>query len=1545
MRHQFSFDPKELLAVILGGAVENAAVLNGATPENAAVLKGMAEGAVKGATFHEKKLHPVRKLQKVIDATWEQAEIQFDIPSALLDRLRRNSLTSECLIQYVQSSDTVQAFSERIYTLATADEECDVESFPADEIAAFVLNELHNSIYSDHELTGLQTLAYTERILQIISEMQEQHIFEPVFQDLRREIWLASKQEYLYSHQEGNRFGNLNIIQSLLPKGHFSGPTLHFHAKMADGTALPVLEVLRSGTIDTAVIGEGGIGKTTLLQQILSESFKQEEMPENEMVPVFVELNRCPEGIGKWYDDTLRKTNFITRYIGMMLEKHRSMDTVAQSTLDHLEREFQKIPEGNSPDYLLLLDGFNEVRTSQGEKVRQYLSKEISVLHKYPNVRIITTSRETQASDYMADFQTIRLSGLEDTDILNYLRACHFPDTEIGIVSACAPLLKCLRVPLYLCMFAVRYQKSEEQELLPETAGELLYWFFHRKSAFYNIRRRAADAETNPLDELQTALLLDFVLPYIGWQYETRDVFSLNRLEFTSLIHEALTIIRDLFQKNQPVPFADFQYSSTILLQTLESFYQNHQPKTEEIIDCIHSYLGIVYCYECSSIDYRDRIRYSFLHHHFRDYFSAIWDIQLLFMLPELSASDFENTYYQQFLNHHFWNLHKVAFIAQILMEHRNRPCLNHRTGNWFLPIPRYDEQRILTDDIDFCRKLNASGIDTHFLLQNILSALLEERKELSGLDLSALDFKGFSFFNITCSRKGKTKTLAADFSGSKFYSENFEPENHQDSVIDHVYSGKYCFTTDDAGELKCWDVISGKLEYTHHSGDPSGRNDFSPANFIRVSRDGKWLAAKVQKSEPEETWFYVNVYSIDDPDAKPIQLIPEQTHLAMNGIFFTEDSQCLLVLCDEKVLYCFEIKTKKLLYVRTYPDLYSYSQLYAGNGAAPVYAFTAEYQRFAFDFDEVEADDWDCMEDETDGDEAENAVPCKLLILSPDSETSSLLYDFTGAPKMLPSAEYLFEMNAFLLYNEASEQLEWFDCQSKRAESALEIINREQDMAPSAIYRCPEKDNQCYVMYPNDCYQIELDSIGENSSFTKYTANGIQKLFQQSNLDEALYFNTCVVPVRHRFIVRGDKNTYEWDAENNILLLKYNMAEYGCAGLCAAPEHGECILIHQDNGVSIFAGEPLKLKTQYCFYERDYYISQYAYDSNHHRLALNFTRTDHEKVVILDLNDSSERTIFSSLRYDHRLYSVSFRPDGQRLLIAAANRCMEYDFATDQIYSVTEARENEQIIGGFYTDGEIEVTIVEEMANVNPQVLSRSEFFRMVRTKNGTEYEKTRYDLIPDLNEMHQQYFVFENGDLGTECASDENGIQQYWVTRGFFLQSTDELKQQLTLTVFQKRGDRFVQGKRKLKPCELHYFRHNFSLNHPWRISKRSGYSYTELSEDRTEAVFIQNYERLFWHPELSQCDYETIDNGFQRKIGSHGGYSYWDYAVKWTGQQLVGCCESYHIFLIDLQTGDSEREIEYTPGISICGCLFENCVTDENTSALILQNGGRI
>lgn len=1428
-------------------------------------------------------------------------------------------------------------------------------------------------------------------------------------------IWEASQKFYQYSHEEGRRFHSLDIIQRLLPKGYLSDSILNLRGETVDGSISSIIELCNRDHRNMVVIGEGGIGKTTFLQQILENHFLNKKSENNDYfpyksgveIPVFIELNRCPSTIGSWYDSSLKKTNFITRYICQLLEDHLSLEDVNEENLKMLEKEFQKMPSRKAPEYLLLLDGFNEVSTGAsagGKSIRSYLSDEISMLHTYPNVRLITTSRETQSAAFMEKFQSVRLLGLEDSDITDYLKDCQMPDTSIGITMANKQLVTCLRVPLFLCMFASEYGQTE---LLPETSGEILYCFFHRDSAFYNARQRSADTHTNPLNALETSVILDFVLPYIGWFFERNDAFSVSADKFEAAIQSAFGILHGLFLQGKSNPFEDFQYNCSILADAVQSLYlENGTLRTQDITACIHSYLGILYQYSDSFADTQGKSRYAFIHHHFRDYFSSIFDIQLLRMLPYIEATTFCESVvsqnpksrpkdascnsflhragiphpisYDYFLNSYFWQSQKISFISQILMEHRNRPVMDEQTGNWMLPSPAFPEQKVLTNALDFCRLLTSMPRESHYLLQNILSAMVYGRDELSGLNLSGLDFRHCNLFNIPCSKKGASRFLSADFSGSALYSDCFQTPGHLDDVIEYIYRNGHCYSLDLSGTIKCWDILSGKLEYTLHSESPAGLYDFSSRGFMRISNDGHWLAVKVQPEIPADEGAYVALFNLYTQSDVPVSLVPKRKAQVITTLSFTDDMEYLLLLADCHYLSCYHIPDGTQEYEATVTDFMKYTDIYAKNATAPVYAFTNEYNEFEMDIDSYfsddaengtggqEQDDYIDLDEDWEEDEGRLAIPCALYKYDPVSDKTEELYTFISTPGTLPTAAYFPCLNCFILYNHTNGQMEKFDCDFLLAEPVWESITQKEGM-PAFILSSAENPKECYIMYPDVCYEMDLCSEQENGLIMSYAVGPMNRLLTEYELDaeDGLRFQASTAPSGTRILVRSDRTVYEWNTTDDSLTPRYNSVYYGCTGLIADLLHDCSILVHLYNGVSIFQGTPKKLTASYCFPYTDYCIEDCAYHEKTQRLALRFYRPGHEFIKVLNLKDSSSRIIFSAMKDDFT-QSMVFSPDGNFLLICTFDDCIEYDFTTDISYTVSEhlSDDNEAFVGADYiskersaihvssgqaghigqsTENEIAIAVAARKSSST--VRPRCDYYRRLKHGNSIAYQRKWGYYIPTLPLELAEAFVHQNHDVGVGCAYNEDGMQSYWLTQGFFKDTSSATDQFLTVECFKyepKNQTRKKQSPKKLERFQFVYVRHDFCIDNPQRVGG-THYCYSHLNDDFSKTVCIRDHEELYLWENLKK----EPENPLFLHSGSEKDYgnAYWEFAIPAGSNRLLCCFENYHLAEVDMKNGRISDEIPYTPSIAISGCRFKNIIADEDTKCLLRNNGGLV
>lgn len=130
---------------------------------------------------------------------------------------------------------------------------------------------------------------------------------------LQQRIWEAEQRAFLFSHNEGSRFFDLNIIERLLPHGYITKNTFLLRARTKYGEIRPLMDIFKENPRqDIAVTGEGGIGKTTFLQQLLEEEYWDDNKHPSIYksgwpIPIFIELKQCPSQIQDWHEEQHKK--------------------------------------------------------------------------------------------------------------------------------------------------------------------------------------------------------------------------------------------------------------------------------------------------------------------------------------------------------------------------------------------------------------------------------------------------------------------------------------------------------------------------------------------------------------------------------------------------------------------------------------------------------------------------------------------------------------------------------------------------------------------------------------------------------------------------------------------------------------------------------------------------------------------------------------------------------------------------------------------------------------------------------------------------------------------------------------------------------------------------------------------------------------------------------------------------------------------------------------------------------------------------------------
>ena len=328
--------------------------------------------------------------------------------------------------------------------------------------------------------------------------------------------------------QDGNKFHNLNIVKEIFPQASIY--ELEFCGIDENKERRNLIHFIEKYENDSLMLlGDGGIGKTTALFHIM-QSYNNGST-ELSQVPLYVELNRCTSNFETWCMDD-QNSVFIEKYVAEVLLDRKYIDK-KDEFIEKIQYEFQKEPTKGKPQYLVLLDGLNEVDAdnSNGRSVRFILENEIvNALNRYANVRFIITSRNN--SRQIKRIKKVDILGVNKECIETYLKSEEEKgDIKKGITNQVmknSGLMECLKIPLFLNMFGVCFEDTAIT-----TRGEILRDFFQKKrDTLY----------TNKIESNKNnGFILDFIIPEIAWEMVLDDVFAISFAKVQIIVEKVLT--------------------------------------------------------------------------------------------------------------------------------------------------------------------------------------------------------------------------------------------------------------------------------------------------------------------------------------------------------------------------------------------------------------------------------------------------------------------------------------------------------------------------------------------------------------------------------------------------------------------------------------------------------------------------------------------------------------------------------------------------------------------------------------------------------------------------------------------------------------------------------------------------------------------------------------------------------------------------------------------------------------------------------------------
>lgn len=643
--------------------------------------------------------------------------------------------------------------------------------------------------------------AYREIVKDFIDRIPAVHTLN------RDDVWAAGKLWYEESRESESRFSEFDPIVNLFPLVDLSKmvPKDDPSEKKRDNK---LLSVIRDTPGHLFLVGEGGIGKTSVLYNIMKAAYSENSNNSKE-IPLYIELSKAISK--KDFDKEDQWSNYIINSIKRQLQKLPNIDTVPNEEIEKILKKYNS----DEPEFVLLLDGLNEIslKSLYGSTVYLMVVNEIKcILKDWKNVRVILTSR-SKAKDIFEDNITIlELSGIDDEYIYEYLEKT-VSQSKIDFVKNNQTLLETLRVPLFLTIFA---EIENVDELL--SRGEILDAFFTQtkeklyteQSNFLRIQREHLSLQANTAITLAMAsFIYDFVIPEIAWEMVQKNSFQISETNIEAIIQKVLD------GDGGKSPYCWAHGDDCFSEEYKGLFNESPSDVKQRFIDCFGekkapTIIRRFIIQQRAILVYDSKNNYEFKHQHFRDYFAALYHIKRLKLAIYVNEDPEINDYHlaREYLSE--WRKplpsQVLIFIGEILGEVHNIPQYIKDENRWLFE-PNNDYIKRGLDIYRITNKSEKAIPEDRYAVWNLFQILKLVRKDLSGEDFSNLDL---SICHANGFRLGNN-TYSANFDGSILTDAFFAPSGHTSPITDACFSpdSRCILSIDQDSTVKIWNAIT----------------------------------------------------------------------------------------------------------------------------------------------------------------------------------------------------------------------------------------------------------------------------------------------------------------------------------------------------------------------------------------------------------------------------------------------------------------------------------------------------------------------------------------------------------------------------------------------------------------------------------------------------------------------------------------------------------------------------------------------------------------
>lgn len=525
------------------------------------------------------------------------------------------------------------------------------------------------------------------------------------------------------------------------------------------------------------LIGKGGEGKTTVMLWLMDQLIRQE----TDRIAVYIELNRIPEHA---------RDGFLERYLaGFLAGAPGSFLEAGELVVGAVRRKlFGRRARGCQ--YLVMLDGLNEMSFPNDEKKADFIRQINQLLTEAPNVRLVVAGRADEEG-FHGSLRRLHMEGVSDAAVRRCL------ERRLGKTDEGQSILwETLHTPFFLTL----YSGLSDRERIAG-AGGILHRYFHERMETpdevgqYGERNITEDKFRGQLFgegiSLQNArrFAMDFLLPELGQAMVSQGRYSLEMKEITGVAELCLA---QLAGREAAVRRAARIFGYQVELASLSAGLL--AAGAERLLDLLTEQMGI--------LSENGAGLFGFYHQHIRDYFAAVSLVNRLMILPVLTPAE-GTRQIRLFFDKEMWPESVLQLAGEVLELPFETPYFDgerwvrgeNRNPVMSTALDLLRSPGRLAAELERERKHTFGMAEANLLEMYRLCCRNGAWADFSGLDLSGLDLRGVQLPDVIWSRPDplgereghEDRGLYADLTGAKYKPARLFGKKEPDRILQVV--------------------------------------------------------------------------------------------------------------------------------------------------------------------------------------------------------------------------------------------------------------------------------------------------------------------------------------------------------------------------------------------------------------------------------------------------------------------------------------------------------------------------------------------------------------------------------------------------------------------------------------------------------------------------------------------------------------------------------------------------------------------------------------